>query len=153
MVLSILFAIAAGTAALPNGADGVNISDAGSTIVGGTNPRAGNVISGNRGDGVDIDGTDINSVRLERWANLNAGDTGQPTPFSQYTDRSVQVTGAGTVDMQGSNDGLSWFTLNDTKGMPLTFTAPGLRQVLDLSQFLRPSCSAGTVTVNLCMRT
>jgi hypothetical protein len=75
------------------------------------------------------------------------GDVGSAVPNATFTDRSVQVTGTfggATVTMQGSNDGgATWSTLNDAAGTPLTFTAAGIKQVLEVSQFIRPSVSGG----------
>ncbi|MBL8113454.1 MAG: IPT/TIG domain-containing protein [Acidobacteria bacterium] len=48
---------AAGTAAIPNAQGGVRVSNASSVTIGGTTAAARNVISGNSGSGVGIDGT------------------------------------------------------------------------------------------------
>ncbi len=47
---------AAGTAALPN-ASGIEVTNAGTTVIGGTAPGQGNVISGNTGGGIAFYGT------------------------------------------------------------------------------------------------
>ena len=46
---------ATGKLAVPNGADGVLIGESSNNTIGGTVPRAGNVISGNMGAGVRFD--------------------------------------------------------------------------------------------------
>jgi hypothetical protein len=52
---------AAGTAALPNAGHGISLSDASNVTIGGTVPGSANVISGNTGDGILIDGTNSNN--------------------------------------------------------------------------------------------
>lgn len=42
------------------------------------------------------------------WLALANGDSGDPIDFSQYADKSIQVTGAfgdGALVLEGSNDG------------------------------------------------
>lgn len=63
---------------------------------------------------------------------LAQGETGDALPFSQYTDRSVQVTGTfggATVAVQGSNDGTNWSTLTDPQGNDLTFSGARIESV------------------------
>ena len=55
---------AAGTAAVANGGDGIEINAGGNTI-GGTTAAARNVISGNTGDGIDIDGAGATNNLIE----------------------------------------------------------------------------------------
>ena len=81
------------------------------------------------------------------WETMLTGDVGTAVPNSNYADRSVQVFGTfggATVTMQGSNDGgTTWSTLNDTAGVALTFSAAGIKQVLEVSQMIRPSVAGG----------
>lgn len=104
----------------------------------------------------------ISSVRFERWAAMLAGDNGAATPFAQYADRSVQVTGVfgvgGACVIEGSNDGgVTWATLTDPQGNPLSFSAAGFEQIEEIAGLLRPRVSGGdgstSINVNLCMRT
>lgn len=106
--------------------------------------------------------SNISVVRLERWIGMLAGDTGQATPFAQYADRSVHVTGVfgagGACIIEGSNDdGANWATLTDPQGNPLSFTAAAFEQIDEIAGLLRPRMSGGdgstSVNVNLCMRT
>ena len=48
---------ATGTAAVPNTRDGVRIDESSNNVVGGTEPGAGNLISGNRACGLWLTGT------------------------------------------------------------------------------------------------
>lgn len=102
---------------------------------------------------VDISAKDGTS-KLATWATLTEADTSpQVVEFAEHADRSIQVTGtfnAGTVVVEGSNDGSTWATLNDPQGNPLSFTATKIEQLLELTRYLRPRVSAGTgVSVNI----
>lgn len=87
------------------------------------------------------------------WETCLNNDVGAAVGNTQYADRSVQVIGTfggATVTMQGSNDGgTTWSTLNDGAGTPLTFTAAGIKQVLEVSQKIRPSIAGGGGTTDL----
>lgn len=92
-------------------------------------------------------------VRVTRvaWLNCANGDTGNPVGLSVYQDRSVQVLGTfgagGSVTIQGSNDGgTTWSTLTDPLGNALTFTAAGIKQIVELPYQVRPSVTAGDGT-------
>ena len=52
----------AADAALPNGGDGIDLVSANSNTIGGTGPRAGNVIAANGDDGIELDDADTNSI-------------------------------------------------------------------------------------------
>jgi hypothetical protein len=81
------------------------------------------------------------------WVGLTTGDTGTPLPFSQYTDKSVQVVGtisASTTVLEGSNDGANYATLTDPQGNPLSFNAAGLEMVSEATRFVRPRVSGGS---------
>lgn len=95
-------------------------------------------------------------IQNDIWT-LTGTDTGVlsttgPTFVSnpQGTDRSVQVTGTfggGTVLIEGSNDGVTWFTLNDLSAAALSFTANGLKQILELTRYIRPRASVAVTSV------
>ncbi len=64
----------AGTAAIPNGQQGVRMKDGDSTLVGGTEPGAGNLISGNTLGGISV--TEADSTRIQgNLIGVNAGGT------------------------------------------------------------------------------
>lgn len=84
------------------------------------------------------------------WTGLATGDTGSPAT-TNGKDMSVQVTGTfsgATVTIEGSNDGTNWVTLNDkaVPANPCTFTAAGLKGVLQQVKYIRPSVASGTGT-------
>lgn len=95
------------------------------------------------------DGTAI----LITYQGLTQTDT-NPAPFElvELADRCVQVVGtfnAGTVVIEGSNNGTDWEVLTDPQGNLLTKTAKFIEQILELPRYMRPRVSAGTgVDVN-----
>lgn len=94
------------------------------------------------------------SAQLVTWT-LTGTDDGAPLQFGQWADRSVQVgiTGdnfnAGTVVLEGSNDGVTWTTLRDPSSTALSFTAAGLKQVLEAVAYIRPRATVAVTTVNV----
>lgn len=64
-------------------------------------------------------------------------------------DRSVQMSGTwngATVVLQGSHDDTTWFTLTDPLGNAISMTANGLKQINELTRYVRPDVTAGTPT-------
>lgn len=82
------------------------------------------------------------------WS-FTAGDTGVALNTAGLGDRSIQLSGVwngATVVVEGSNDNVTWFTLNDPLSNALTFTADALKQISELTDYIRPRVSVGTVT-------
>ncbi|MBV8666728.1 MAG: hypothetical protein JO269_09610 [Burkholderiaceae bacterium] len=98
-----------------------------------------------------------NSVFTAQWALGNA-DTGVAVTMTDFSDKSIQIEGTfggATVTIQGSNDGVNWETLRDPGSVALTFTSAGLKQVLEMTYYLRAITAGGSgtaVTVTLCGR-
>lgn len=89
---------------------------------------------------------------VQRWSNLAASDDGQPLGSSQYTDRSVQVSGVfggASVRIEGSNDGTNWAPLTDPQGNQLLFVSAGLEMVTEATLHIRPLVLGGDGTTNL----
>ena len=89
-------------------------------------------------------------VRLLRWANIGATDTGAPVVVAEYSDKTVQwvSTGGAGITIQGSLDNdpatAAWQTLNDPQGNPLSaVTTDKIENVLEHCYQLRPSAGAG----------
>lgn len=87
------------------------------------------------------------------WTGLNGAtsDVGDAKELGWLSDKCVQILGTiGTFDLQGSNDGTNWHTLNDAGGTPIDETG-GVRteQILENTRYVRPSVSgaASGVTV------
>lgn len=107
------------------------------------------VITPTKDHSISSDGT----VQQWTWSALANGDTGHPVEWIQFADRCVSVTGTfgagGTLVIQGSNDNTNWFTLNNAQSAALSFTASGLKQVVELPRYIRPSVTAGDGTTSL----
>ena len=93
---------------------------------------------------------------IAEWAEISAAiTTGDALEKVQLTDRTVQMTGTwdgATIVMQGSLDGVTYFTLTDPQGNALSFTADGLESVMEATRFIRPFRSVaggGTVDVKV----
>lgn len=86
-------------------------------------------------------------THVVEWVNLDTGDDGAPFPAPNYPGKSVSVEGTlsgSTVTWQGREDALSeWFTLHDTGGADLAFTAAGKKQVLEDVVEVRPVVAGG----------
>lgn len=90
---------------------------------------------------------------LVTWPAMNTPDTGTPIQGVGLSDRCFQVTGTfggSTVVLQGSNDGTNWVTLTDPAGIAISFTSTGLKQVLQITRYMRPSVSGGAAVAVDC---
>lgn len=90
----------------------------------------------------------VDGHRVVTWSGLAGAtsDTGAPADLGGFPDRSIQAEGLSnsTLVLQGSNDGDTWYTLNDLLGNALSFSADALKSVLEFTKFVRPSISGGT---------
>lgn len=88
-----------------------------------------------------------------QWTGLLNGDTGSLVNINEYGDRSVQVTGTfglgGSVNVEGNLDGANNSILRAPDSSALTFTAAGLKQILETSLNIRPNVTAGDGTTSL----
>jgi hypothetical protein len=100
-----------------------------------------------------------------QWGPMAFGDTAVPVARGDIVDRSIQVEGTfqtGTnVQMQGSNDAVSTTTghyhiLTDPFAVPINITAASIRQVTEVTAWMKPVITAGTgteaVTITICSR-
>lgn len=90
-----------------------------------------------------------NDARIVTWLQLGGAtsDVGSAFEMPTWSDRSVQVVGTfsgTTVTIQGSNDGTNWVTLTDPAAVAATFAVTGLKQLLQVTRYIRPSAAAGT---------
>lgn len=93
-------------------------------------------------------------VQRTIWTGLANGDDGAPLEGPGYADRSFQISGTfgtgGTVVIEGSNDeGVTWATLHDPFGNPLSFTSADLAAVTEATGLIRPRVTAGDGTTNI----
>lgn len=93
------------------------------------------------------------------WTPLTTANAdGQRWDTQDFPDCSVQISGTfgagGTLVIEGSNETTptTWNTLNDPSGSPLSFTAAGLKQILELTRWVRPRVTAGDGTTSLTVR-
>ena len=94
---------------------------------------------------------------LVQWTPLtNSGsDVGVPYDDFGNTDRSLQLNGtlgvAGACTIEGSNDGVNYFTLKDQGGNAMVLTALGLYGFQSglLPRYVRPRITAGDGTTSL----
>lgn len=97
-------------------------------------------------------------IKVE-WAAGATGDTGEWVQLPQFGDKCVEVTGTtvtsvsieGSNEVDGSGNPINPFILHDpTVTGLITFTAAGIRQILESPQFIRPlftTAAAVKVTV------
>jgi len=90
---------------------------------------------------------------LVAWNALQNGDDGDAIPFSQYADKSVQVTGVfgvgGVVTFEGSNDGVNYSPLTDAQGNDLNFGTSKIEIVCEATYRVRPRVTAGDGTTSV----
>jgi hypothetical protein len=81
------------------------------------------------------------------WTPITAANNvGNALEMPGSSDRSVQLDGtwdSGTVVLQGSNDGTTWFTLTDPQGNAISKTSNALEAISELTRYIRPSSSGG----------
>lgn len=86
------------------------------------------------------------------------GDDGSPISaknWTDYSDRSVQVTGtfgaAGNVEIEGSNENppVNYAALNNAQGNALNITAESIKQIIENTLATRPRVTAGDGTTQL----
>jgi hypothetical protein len=93
------------------------------------------------------DGEKQQEVRTIRWVGLVGGDTGASIDVSHYPDKTIQVIGStfdGAVTILGSNDGTNYEILTNQLDLPLSFTAKGIKLVLENTKWIKPAVAAGT---------
>lgn len=86
-------------------------------------------------------------VAVVTWAALGDAEAGDAVCLAQYSDRSVQIDGTfggATVVLEGSNDGVTYFTLTDPQTTAISKTAAALEAVSELTLYIRPRTSGGT---------
>lgn len=103
-----------------------------------------------------------NSVIVITWSGLTfaSTDDGAPISYPAWGEKTFQVSGAlgaaGAVTLEGSNDGLTWATLNDKQGVAMVVTALGIKSTQDGPAYIRPRITAGdgatTLVVSVAIR-
>lgn len=77
---------------------------------------------------------------------LASGDTGAPVGLSDYTDRTVTMTGTfgAAVTLDGSNDKLTWMTQANSADTDISKTANAMEAIVTNPVWTRPA--AGGIT-------
>lgn len=87
------------------------------------------------------------------WPSLLTGENGDAASLSKWPTKSIHVSGTtgagGSINVQGSNDGVNWFTLDESPGDALATMAPGIKNILQNTKFIRPAVVSGDGTTNL----
>ena len=85
------------------------------------------------------------------WAAVTGSDVGEAREYAKFNDKTVQVFGTFGDDLtiQGSNDGTNWATLSDSSGLPLVFTAAGIKLIAENPRYIRPSAGASITSVTV----
>jgi len=81
------------------------------------------------------------------WEAHAGTDDGTPVKLAGYGDRSIQVEGnfdSGTIILQGKNtENAVWATLKDPFNNDISFTAAGIKQVVEVAKYMRTVVSGG----------
>ena len=99
-------------------------------------------------ESIDLSTFNNNAV-VYTWLALPANEVGQEVRSAARSDRSFQVDGnfdGATVIIEGSNDGITYYTLTDPYSAPLSFSSAGLRQVTEATTFIRPRTIGGVAS-------
>lgn len=95
------------------------------------------------------------NTKLASWTGLTQAslDTGEPLELCDYADYVVQFGGTfgagGSVNLEGSNDGATYFILNDVQAAAITKSAAALEQVAEAPRYVRPAVTAGDGTTSI----
>lgn len=80
------------------------------------------------------------------WASLASGDSGAGIEVGYAKSLSMQLSGtftATTVLIEGSNDGTTYYTMDDIEGTAISKTAAAFSEIRDRPKYIRPRISAG----------
>jgi hypothetical protein len=126
---------ATGTSAVPNSPAGLDVI-ASDVTIGGTSSGAGNVISGNSGDGIDITGfsnlVEGNSIGVDLAGTDPLGNKGDGVKLTSYFASGNQVGADGSGNIVAFNGGAGVAYLLFISGDPIRFnsifsnTGPGI---------------------------
>lgn len=99
--------------------------------------------------------TQVAALKSAAPLTFSGLDQGGPIQLPAWADCSFQVDGTfgsgGSAALEGSNDGVTYGTLNDPFGVALNFTAASPRQATEHCQFVRPRVTAGDGSTALTM--
>lgn len=96
--------------------------------------------------------TEVNPKKLDKvygWSYAFTSNETGDTVELPVGDRSVQMAGTwngATVSLQGSNDNTNWSTLTDGLGNSLALTADGIKNICEMTRYVRAKVTSGSVT-------
>jgi hypothetical protein len=103
-----------------------------------------------------VDQLYLQDHRVRTWSPLTTTNAdGAPIAYASNGMGGVtfQVTGTwgagGALVIEGSNDGATYFTLNDQANVALTMSANALKTVRDQPLYVRPRVTGGDGTTSL----
>lgn len=98
----------------------------------------------------------LSDHKVLTWSPLTTTNAdGAPIGYSSNGMGGVtfQISGTfgvgGTVVVEGSNDGVTYFTLNDQANAAVSATAAALKTIRDAPLFIRPRVTAGDGTTSI----
>ena len=86
------------------------------------------------------------------WQGLASGESGEAISLAEFADRSVQVDGTFggcSVIIEGTNDGVTYYTLNDLQGAALSISTAKIEGIAELTHQVRPRISGGDGTTDI----
>jgi len=89
---------------------------------------------------------------LVTWTGLLSTDVGSAVEGVDWADRTVQIEatfGDGTITLQGSNDGVTYYPLTDPQGNNIAKTANALEVISEGPRYIRPQFSGTTGTAGV----
>lgn len=96
--------------------------------------------------GYNVGDVSIGTVLEIKWDGLGDDETSVSVECAGFADKTVAVTGtigAGTVAIQGSNDGTNFFELTDGIGNTLSFSATGMKLIGENPRYIRVVTDSG----------
>lgn len=91
-------------------------------------------------------------LRIWKWTVILAADVYTPIELPEFPDRSVQMSGTwgiGSITLEGSIDGTTYFTLTDPQGNDIIKTADALEAISENVRYIRPNPSINCTNVTV----
>lgn len=84
----------------------------------------------------------------QEWPALANLDNGDAATLSKWPTKTIQAIGAGSVTIQGSNDGVTWATLTTDGVTPIgALTGGAMVTPFENPTFIRPGAATGVSRV------
>ena len=96
----------------------------------------------------DVSGSGDGSALLVVWSPLTEADVCQAVQFPKHSDKSIHVSGTfggATVTVNGANNSFATagIGLRDPSSTAISFTAEGLKTILENTQQVKPIAAGG----------